>query len=108
MDMPLPGTVHSTNFMRVEEAIQHFDLKLDPEGMETAATTVEDSVCVRVSRLVVSNSLRPRGLQPARLLCPWESPGKNTGVGCHFLSRGSSQPRNRTRVSCIAGQFFIS
>ena len=26
----------------------------------------------------------PRG-QPTRLLCPWDSPGKNTGVGCHFL-----------------------
>ena len=49
MDMPLPGTVHSTNFMRVEEAIPHFDLKLDLEGMETAAATVEDSVCVRES-----------------------------------------------------------
>ena len=34
---------------------------------------------------VVSDSLRPHGLQPARLLCPWDSPGKNTGVGCHFL-----------------------
>ena len=34
---------------------------------------------------VVSDSLWPRGLQPARLLCPWDSPGKNTGVGCHFL-----------------------
>ena len=32
-----------------------------------------------------SNSLRPRGLQPTRLLHPWDSPGKNTGVGCHFL-----------------------
>ena len=31
----------------------------------------------------VSNSLRPRGLQPARFLCPWESPGKNTGVDYH-------------------------
>ena len=29
--------------------------------------------------------LRPHGLQPARLLCPWDSAGKNTGVGCHFL-----------------------
>ena len=28
---------------------------------------------------------QPHGLEPARLLCPWESPGKNTGVGCHFL-----------------------
>ena len=30
----------------------------------------------------------PYGLQPARLLCPWDSPGKNTGVGCHFLLQG--------------------
>ena len=30
-------------------------------------------------------TLRPHGLQPARLLCPWDSPGKSTGAGCHFL-----------------------
>ena len=29
--------------------------------------------------------LRPHGLQPARLLCPWDFSGKNTGVGCHSL-----------------------
>ena len=34
---------------------------------------------------VVSNSVRPHGLQPTRLPHPWDSPGKNTGVGCHFL-----------------------
>ena len=28
------------------------------------------------------------GLQPARLLCPWDFPGKSTGVGCHFLLQG--------------------
>ena len=27
----------------------------------------------------------PQTPQPTRLLCPWDSPGKNTGVGCHFL-----------------------
>ena len=37
------------------------------------------------SRSVVSDSSRPRGLQPTRLPHPWVSPGKNTGVGCHFL-----------------------
>ena len=37
---------------------------------------------------VVSDSLRPNGLYPARLLCPWDSPGKNTGVGCHALLQG--------------------
>ena len=29
--------------------------------------------------------MRPHRRQPTRLLCPWDSPGKNTGVGCHFL-----------------------
>ena len=33
----------------------------------------------------MSNSLRPSGLQLIRFLCPWHSPGRNTGVGCHFL-----------------------
>ena len=33
----------------------------------------------------MSDSVRPHGLQPTRLLCPWDSLGKNTGVGCHFL-----------------------
>ena len=35
------------------------------------------------SRSVVSDSLRPHGLQPTRLLHPWDFPGKSTGVGCH-------------------------
>ena len=34
---------------------------------------------------VVSDSVRPCRLQPTRLPHPWDSPGKNTGVGCHFL-----------------------
>ena len=45
-------------------------------------------VCVCVCVLVVSNSLGPHGLEPTRLLCPWDSPGKNIGVGCHFLLQG--------------------
>ena len=35
--------------------------------------------------LVVSDSVRPHRRQPTRLRHPWDSPGKNTGVGCHFL-----------------------
>ena len=34
---------------------------------------------------VVSDSVRPHRQQPTRLPCPWDSPGKNTGVGCHCL-----------------------
>ena len=33
----------------------------------------------------MSNSVRPHRQQPTRLSCPWDSPGKTTGVGCHFL-----------------------
>ena len=37
------------------------------------------------SRSVMSDSSRSHGLQPTRLLCPWDFPGKSTGVGCHCL-----------------------
>ena len=37
------------------------------------------------SRSVVSDSLRPHGLQPTRLISPWDFPGKSAGVGCHRL-----------------------
>ena len=37
------------------------------------------------SHSVVSDSSRPHGLQPTRLLCPWDFPGKSTGVGCHLV-----------------------
>ena len=40
------------------------------------------------SHSVVSDSVRPHGLQPTRLLCPWDCPGKNTGVGSHFHLQG--------------------
>ena len=40
------------------------------------------------SHSVVSDSSRPHGLQPTRLFPPWDSPGKNTGMGCHFLLQG--------------------
>ena len=33
----------------------------------------------------MSDSVRPQRRQPTGLPCPWDSPGKNTGVGCHFL-----------------------
>ena len=36
----------------------------------------------------MSNSLRPYGLESTRLLCLWDFPGKNTGMGCHFILQG--------------------
>ena len=49
---------------------------------------------------VVSDSLRPHGLQPARLLCPWDSPGKNTGAGCHALLQ-SICPTQRSNLCLL-------
>ena len=45
---------------------------------------------------------KPMDCNLARFLCPWDSPGKNTRVGCHFLLQGSFQPRGQTCVSCIS------
>ena len=38
----------------------------------------------------------------ARLLCPWDFPGKNTGAGCHFLLQGIFPTRDQTQDSCIS------
>ena len=59
--------------------------KILPPG--PAAVFQLEHICV-LSRSFVSDSLQPYGLWPARLHCPWDSPGKNTGVGCHALLQG--------------------
>ena len=55
---------------------------------------------------LLSDSLWPHGL-----CSPWNSPGQNTGVGSllvFLFSRGSSQPRSRIGISCLAGGFFTN
>ena len=56
---------------------------------------------------VLSDSLQ---LEPARLLCPWNFPGKNTGMGCHFLLQGifSNPGIGNSCVSALAGRFLIT
>ena len=58
--------------------------------------------CESESHSVMSDSLQPHGLYR-----PWNSPGQNTGVFCSLL-QGSSQPKDQTQVSYIAGRFFTS
>ena len=52
--------------------------------------------------------LPSNGLQPTRLLWPWEFLGKNTGVGCHFLLQGifPTQGSNPGHINLLAGRFF--
>ena len=49
----------------------------------------------------MSNSVRPHREQPTRLLRSWDSPGKNTGVGCHFLLQCMKEKsENEVAQSC--------
>ena len=50
----------------------------------------------------------PMDWKPARPLCPWDFPGKSTGVGCHFLLQRIFPTHGSTRVSCTAGSLPLS
>ena len=60
---------------------------LQARTLEWVAISFSNARKWKWSRSVVSNSLWPHGLQPTRLLHPWDFPGKSTGVGCHCLLR---------------------
>ena len=62
-------------------------------------------------RSVISDSLQTHGLYPTRLLCPWESPGKTTGVGCHARFLGLPDPRIKPESlmsPALASGFFTT
>ena len=67
---------------------------------------------VKWSCSVISDSLQPHGLQPPRLLCPWDSPGNSPGVDCHFLLQGifptqglnPGLPHCRQTLYCLSHQ----
>ena len=59
------------------------------------------------SRSVMSDSSRPHGLQPTRLLRPWDFPGKKTGVGCHCLLRSLSRCNFSVPVRGGELKFFL-
>ena len=64
-------------------------------------------VCL-LSCSVVSDSLQPYGLLSAKLLCPWDSQGENTGVGCHALPQGISWLGVEAGSPALAGRFFTT
>ena len=67
-------------------------------------------VCYAAS--VVSASLQPHGLQPVRLLCPYDSPGNSSGVGCRALLQGilptKGSHSHLLHLPALAGGFFIT
>ena len=60
------------------------------------------------SRSVMSDSLPPHGLQPIRLLCLRDFPGKSTGVGCQAFLKGIFQTQGSNPCPCTAGGVFTT
>ena len=67
--------------------------------LEWVAISFSNTKKWKWSHSVMSDSLRPHGLQPTRLLRPWDFPGKSTGVGCHCLLHFRRKwPANRRQL----------
>ena len=58
------------------------------ESLDTYCSSSSAVQCVHACVLSLSRCLQSPGLQPTRPLCPWDYPGKNTRVCCHFLLQG--------------------
>ena len=93
----MPGGCCWRQALTLEQCPRHRGVHSHPSLRVCAADGEAGStvcVCVMLAHAllslcsVVSDSLRPHGLQPARLLCPWNSLELNTEVGCHFLLQG--------------------
>ena len=83
-------------------------IKFTYPALKGGFLTPGSPVCVSCS--VVPDSLRPHGLEPARPLCPWDSPGKNTGVDCHDLLQGifPTQGWNPSLLHCRQILYHLS
>ena len=87
----------NSNVFSLDLCVLSFKLKTLAKLTILGARNVQDKVCEKKSissptaaaaaakSLQSCPTLRPHRRQPTRLLCPWDSPGKNTGMGCHFL-----------------------
>ena len=62
---------------------------------------------MKVKELVAQSCLMLGDPTECRLLCLWNSLGKNTGVGCHSLLQGIFLTKDRIQASCTAGRFLI-
>ena len=64
--------------------------------------------CAVLSRSVMSTLCNPIDCSPPGSSVHGDSPGKNTGVGCHALLQGIFPTRDQTQVSCIVDRFFTT
>ena len=94
----LPGT---TCYPPIPSSHLNLQLQGILERSSYSSTVTHTPVCVRSVASVVSDSLRLYGL--SRLHCPWDSAGKNTGMGCHALL---PNPGIESRSPALQGDFL--
>ena len=82
--MPFSQIIPPSLSHRVQKTVLYtcVSFAVSHTGLSKNTNTVHCCCCVTS---VVSDSVQPHRLLPTRLLRPWDSPGKNTGAGCHFL-----------------------
>ena len=106
----LDGVMLATKQRRSPSSPLALDLTPPPLAPPPTKEIGTSTPCRKRSRSVVSDSLRPHGLQPTRLLCPWDFPGNSTGVDCHFLLHGifPNQGSNPSLPHCRQTFYHLS
>ena len=79
------------------DSLMHPGLPPKPHNCSYTLSKWKVTVLVAQSRQTL---LQPHGLQLSRLLCPWDSPGRNTGAGCHALLPGVFPIQGRHTLRC--------
>ena len=108
-----PFSAYSRNAF-LDSLEQWFSIRrmvLQPPNLPSALVAMSSDIfgcsdwcCYCYVTSVMSDSTRPQRRQPTRLPCPWDSPGKNTGVGCHFLlqcMKGKVKVKSLSRVRLL-------
>ena len=90
------------SFLKISSVRQKVRFALFTVASLANETLLFHSVCVHAYHFSHVQLWWPGGLWPARLLCPWDPSGKNTGVGCMPSSRGSSRLRDQTHISYVS------
>ena len=84
LNHPKPITMQNKGFLLSVSPLSPYSLILNSEKLPHSSLSLSCCCCCSVTS-VMSDSVQPHRWKPTRLPRPWDSPGKNTGVGCHFL-----------------------
>ena len=101
-------TTHNSWSCKIQTCLWYLYFKICVKARKKKQKKQSSTLLLLFSHEVMSISLQPHGLQPTRLLCPWDFPGKNTGVGRHFLLQGGLPNPGIKSVSPFAGGFFTT